>query len=283
MLRNKLAVTLAVTLAFALISTGTLSAQSVSAEADAPPADQIAQNTSSQCPVPCVPPASGVGSSGPIGGSTNPNQQPTRILGIIPNFRAVSANTTLPPLSGKGKFWLATKSSFDYSSVITVGIEAGWSQARNSEKEFGQGAAGFGRRYWHHYADATISNYFTQAILPTMFGQDPRYYTLGHGNISHRTGYAVSRIFVTKSDAGNWTANFYSVPGNLLAASISNAYYPASHRGWTDTYQRWAVQLGADAVGNVLKEFWPDIASKLPGNKNNNTQQCPNNPCSKNP
>jgi hypothetical protein len=279
MLRNGLAVILA----SALISAGTLSAQSVSVEDEAAPTDQITQNTSSQCPAPCVPPASNVGSSGPIGGSTNPNRQPSRILGIIPNFRAVSANTTLPPLSGKGKFWLATKSSFDYSSVITVGIESGWSQWRDSQPEFGQGAAGFGRRFWHSYADSTISNYFTQAILPTMLFQDPRYYTLGHGNILHRTGYALSRIFVTKSDRGNWTANFYSVPGNLISASISNAYYPASRRGWIDTYQRWAVQLGSDAVGNVLKEFWPDIASGLSRHKNNNTQQCPNNPCRSNP
>jgi hypothetical protein len=116
-----------------------------------------------------------------------------------------------------------------------------------------------------------------------MLFEDPRYYTLGHGNVLHRTGYALSRLFVTKNDAGNWRANFSEVPGNLIAASISNAYYPASRRGWVNTYQRWAVQVGSDAVGNVLKEFWPDIASKFSGNKNNNTQQCPNNPCRNNP
>jgi hypothetical protein len=35
-------------------------------------------------------------------------KQPKRILWIIPYYRAVSANTQLPPLSRKGKFWLAT-------------------------------------------------------------------------------------------------------------------------------------------------------------------------------
>ena len=43
-------------------------------------------------------------------------KQPKRILGIIPNYRAVSANTTLPPLSFKGAMWLATQDTFDYSN-----------------------------------------------------------------------------------------------------------------------------------------------------------------------
>jgi hypothetical protein len=55
----------------------------------------------------------------------NPNdqegKQPKRILGIIPNYRAVSANTHLPPLSFKEKFWLATEDTFDYSDFIFVG------------------------------------------------------------------------------------------------------------------------------------------------------------------
>lgn len=59
-------------------------------------------------------------------------KQPKRILWIIPNYRAVSANMNLPPLSPKGKFWLATQDSFDYSSFALAGIVAGISQARNS-------------------------------------------------------------------------------------------------------------------------------------------------------
>jgi hypothetical protein len=274
MLRNRLAAILA----FALISAGTLSAQSDSPEAEAPAADQTAQNTSSHGSGTTVSPSSSVGSSVPTGGSIDPSyQQPSRILGIIPNFRAVSANTQLPPLSVKGKFWLATRSSFDYSSAITVGIVSGFSQWRGSQPEFGQGAAGFGRRFWHAYADSTIGNYFTTAILPSLTHEDPRYYTLGHGNALYRTGYALSRLVVTKNDAGHWTANLSEIPGNGLAAGISNWYYPTSRSGWVNTYQRWAVQIGSDGVGNVLKEFWPDIASMLSRHKNN-TLQGRNNP-----
>src|ERR1700727_492421 len=39
-------------------------------------------------------------------------KQPKRILGIIPNYRAVSENTYLPPLSFEKKSWLATQGYF---------------------------------------------------------------------------------------------------------------------------------------------------------------------------
>src|SRR5579863_2150491 len=58
--------------------------------------------------------------------------QPKRILWIIPNYRAVSANTYLPPLSFKKKFWLATEDTFDYSNFLLVGGIAGISLLQNS-------------------------------------------------------------------------------------------------------------------------------------------------------
>ena len=79
--------------------------------------------------------------------SSQPEKQPKRILWVIPNYRAVSADTQLPPLSRKDKFWLATEDSFDYSSFVLAGIIAGISQARNDTPEFHQGAAAYGRYY----------------------------------------------------------------------------------------------------------------------------------------
>src|SRR5260370_21130840 len=79
-------------------------------------------------------------------------KQPKRILWVIPNYRAVSADTQLPPLAVKDKFWLATQDSFDYSSFILAGALACTAQAKNSTREFGQRATGFGRYYWHPFA-----------------------------------------------------------------------------------------------------------------------------------
>ncbi len=195
--------------------------------------------------------------------SKNPNEeygkQNKRILWIIPNYRAVSANTYLPPLSFKSELWLATQDTFDYSDFIFVGALAGVDMAGKSQPTFGQGAEGFGKYYWHVFVDGAIENYMTEAIVPAATREDPRYYTLGKGGFIKRTGYAVSRLFITKSNAGKSTFNLSEVVGAGAAAGIGNVYYPAESNPWVKTYQRWGTQVGLDGVFNVLKEFWPDI------------------------
>jgi hypothetical protein len=186
-------------------------------------------------------------------------KQSKRILWVIPNYRAVSANAQLPPLALKDKFWLATQDSFDYSAFIVAGVVAGSDQARNSTPEFRQGAAGYGRYYWHTFADQAVGNYFTEAIVPGIARQDPRYYTLGHGGFFRRSGYAVSRLLITRTDSGSRGFNFSEVIGNGAGAGVSDLYYPARERTWTKTGQKWLTQIALDGVFNILKEFWPDI------------------------
>ena len=190
-------------------------------------------------------------------------QQTKRIFGIFPNYRSVSANTTLPPQSTKQKFWLATEDSFDYSSFILAGIVAGYGQATNNIPEFHQGAAGYGRYYWHSFVDQMIGNYMTEAIVPTLSHEDPRYYTLGKGGFFRRSGYAVSRLLVTRTDQQGRTFNLSEVVGNGAAAAVSNLYYPSQERTFGKTSQKWFLQIGIDGVSNVLKEFWPDIDKAL--------------------
>ncbi len=108
--------------------------------------------------------------------TTNTPQQTKRILGIIPNYRAISANTQLPPLSVKAKFWLGTQDTFDYSNFIFVGMLSGVAMADKSEPSCGQGAAGYGRYYWHTFVDVGVGNYMTESIVPTLTKEDPRYY-----------------------------------------------------------------------------------------------------------
>ena len=225
------------------------------------PADELHQASSASdgksslpdAPTPAINPAD----------ANNPNdrfgKQPKRILGIIPNFRAVSANTELPPLSFKNELWLATQDTFDYSDVIFVGGLAGIALAGKSQPSFGQGAEGYGKYYWHLFVDGTIENYMTEAIVPAATREDPRYYTLGKGGFIKRSGYAVSRLFITRTNAGNRTFNFSEVVGAGAAAGIGNTYYPAESNPFVKTYQRWGTQVGLDGVFNVLKEFWPDI------------------------
>ena len=135
--------------------------------------------------------------------------------------------------------------------------------AGKSEPSFGQGAEGYGKYYWHTFLDGSIENYMTEAIVPAVTREDPRYYTMGKGGFIKRSGYAVSRLFITKTNSGKSTFNLSEVVGAGAAAGIGNLYYPAHYNPWVKTYQRWGTQVGLDGVFNALKEFWPDINQAL--------------------
>jgi len=214
------------------------------------PDDPAFQTTQSSTPAASTDPQAGL-------------KQTKRILFIIPNFRSVSADAKLPPLSPKEKFKLAISDTFDYSSFIEVGILAGVSDWHKSEPDFGHGAIAYGRYYWHSLADTIDGNFMTELIVPVATHEDPRYYTLGHGGVVKRTVYSVSRLAIARSDSGRSMPNFAEVVGNGAASGISNFYYPSNDRTWTKTGQRWALQVGVDGLSNLVKEFWPDINQRV--------------------
>jgi hypothetical protein len=199
------------------------------------------------------------------GSTANPGdgQQTKRILWIIPNFRAVSAGVKLPPQSVKEKFKTGALDSFDYSSFIFVGIQAGISQGSNAYPAFRQGAAGYGRYYWHTFADQTDENLWVEGILPVVLHQDSRYYTLGHGGFFKRGLYAVTRTVITRTDSGRETFNASEIVGAGTAAGISSAYYPTQYRTWTKIGQRWLTNVLLDFGTFGVKEFWPDVNSAI--------------------
>jgi hypothetical protein len=185
--------------------------------------------------------------------------QTHRILGILPNFRAVSADVKLPPQSVKEKFITASEDSFDYSALFVPIALAGYNLERNSDPEFGGGGLGYARYLWHSAVDQTSENYFVEFIVPAATHEDTRYYTLGHGGFLKRTGYALSRSVITRTDSGNETFNMSEVFGAGTAAGLSTLYYPTRERSFGNTADQWGLNVGIDALSFEVKEFWPDI------------------------
>jgi hypothetical protein len=187
-----------------------------------------------------------------------------RLFFALPNFLTLESADRVPPLTTKQKFAVVTRSSFDYIQVPWYAFLSGVSQAEDSEPGYGQGAAGYGKRFGAAVADGTIENYFTSAILPSVFHQDPRFYQLGKGGFWRRTFYAMSRIVVTRSDSGSNQFNVSEVFGSAIAAGISTySYHPHDDKTVSNTASVWGSQIAYDAGTIVLKEFWPDIRRKL--------------------
>jgi hypothetical protein len=210
---------------------------------------------------------------GKVAGTSN-----DRLFYALPNFLSLENAGNVPPLTVGQKFNVVARSSFDYVQYPWYGFLAGISQAENSEPGFGQGSAGYGKRFAAAFADGTIENFMVGAILPSLLHQDPRFFQSGEGSFTRRVGYAISRTFVTRTDSGNSQFNYSEIVGSALSAAIStNTYHPGSRiiatksgprfygsdRTLTNTASVWGSQLGYDSITIVVKEFWPDIHRKL--------------------
>jgi hypothetical protein len=211
-------------------------------------------------------------STAPPSGSQNQNQagqtqapakKNDRMFYVMPNFLTVENEAQVKPLSWKGKFAITADGAFDPYEFAIAGVLAGIRQAENAYPGFGQGFVGYAKRYGTALADQVDGNMMVGAVFPSILRTDPRYFALGKGSFSRRFGYAISRIFITRKDSGGNTFNFSEPVGNGVAIGISNLYYPASDRSVSSNLSGWGVQMGIDAFGNELKEFWPDIHRRI--------------------
>jgi hypothetical protein len=186
-----------------------------------------------------------------------------RIFEVLPNYGTVEGRKSLQPLTSGQKFRLATASVFDWAAYPFNGVLAAIGQAKNDPPSWGQGWGAYGKRYGASFADNSIGTYNTVAIYPSLLHEDPRYYQMGKGEMFHRFGYGISRLFVTKTDSGDTRFNYSEIVGNATAAAISNIYHAPEDR----TAARNASTLGFlilyDGLSNELKEFWPDIRRKV--------------------
>lgn len=189
-------------------------------------------------------------------------EQSQRILSVVPRF-GVTSRQNAPPLTTGQKFRLFAKQSFDPFQYFSAGLQAGVSQAENEFPGYGQGAAGYGKRYGASLADQVSSNFFANFVYPSLLKEDPRYFRLGEGSLRHRVFYSLAQEFVCHTDKGGRSFNWSNVLGAFSSGGLSNTYYPRSDRGFGLTMSRSAISLLYGSAGGLIDEFWLDVQRKL--------------------
>jgi hypothetical protein len=153
------------------------------------------------------------------------------------------------------KFHLAYKSLTSPVFVARTSWWAGVQQVRNNPDEWGQGAEGYSKRLGAGFADAFTGSLITNAILPSLLHQDPRYFYQGSGTKWSRARHAMSAPFICKGDNGAWQPNYSQWGGSLIGYSISTAYYPDSSRTAGHVFQTFGIDMGLHVVGSLAQEF----------------------------
>jgi hypothetical protein len=172
-------------------------------------------------------------------------------------------HTPLCALSVNEKFHLFMEDTFEPVNFLDAGWDAVQAQAANDDPTFGQGLAGFGKRYGVSLLDNVSGDFFNTFLYPSIFRQDPRYYRLGSGSFYHRLTYAMRHTFVAHGDSGHLMPNYSEWFGTASAKALSNMYHPGNERGFGTVAERAGISISTDMAYDVAREFWPEITRKL--------------------
>jgi hypothetical protein len=192
-------------------------------------------------------------------------QEHQRVLGVMAAFNTTRNRNALPLTPGQ-KFQLFFKSQTDPWPFGLAAVIAGFDQATDSPAEYGQGMQGYAKRFGATYTDAFIGNFWGNAVLTTLWHEDPRYFQKGTGSYASRFLWATTATVWCRRDNGSWGPNYANVAGNLIGAAIANAYYPESERTVGDTITRGLTVTAEGIIGAEVIEFWPDIVRRYQRN-----------------
>jgi hypothetical protein len=189
---------------------------------------------------------------------------PRHIFWVVPAYKVDYAKR-FTPLSPREKFKEWAQSAYDPLGLGVGAFEAGTLEhsSRDGFCGYGKGWGGYGKCFGALEVDSDVSSFIGDYALTVVLHQDPRYFRLGEGSFKKRLWYAVSRVFVTYNDAGRTTFYSSALSGTVIAAGLSNLYYPQQDRGLGHTLSRIGIDFGNTALYNASAEFWPDIKRKL--------------------
>lgn len=230
-----------------------------------PPPQQVHEaQAPKNAAVPCLEPP-------PIVSLKDYNGPLKKVVGVF--GRALERKSVHPPhympgvklcsLELKDKFVLFVQDSFDPVTFLSSGFGAGQDQASDRDPTFGQGVAGYGKRFAANFAGQASSKFFKDFSYPAIFSEDPRYYRLAHGTVRKRLLHAAGHVFVGYRVDGTHIPNYSEWLGTVSAVTLSNVYHPGNERGFGPAGRRVGYSVIQDMGFDVLREFWPEISRKL--------------------
>jgi hypothetical protein len=168
-----------------------------------------------------------------------------------PDPAAWQSKLTYHALNAYGPAALAESAAYD-----------GFLQEINFPREWGQGAAGYGRRVASTLAYSGIRNALAFG-LDTGLHQDPRYYRSGKGSLWGRTTHAMRGTFLTRKDSGGETLATWRFASAYGATFLSNEWYPDRLNTVKVGLEQGSTQIAFDLLANLRSEFWPDVKNRI--------------------
>lgn len=194
----------------------------------------------------------------PLAHASDPGQfAPSKWFGVV------DPGEKVPPLYTRDKmmFWLHEE--FGPLSLLPAFTSAGWGQLVDTDPKYGSDSGAFGERLGAAALRQASFRFFSDSLMPTITHEDPRYFRMARGSITHRGWYAAERVFVDQRDDGSHGFNYSDTMGRAVASALTMAYYPAPSANVRVAARTLGVSLAGLAGNNLFQEFWPDVRDKV--------------------
>ena len=182
-------------------------------------------------------------------------EEKQRVLAIVPNYFVTYDKHPVPLAAGQ-KFNSSLHSILDPTHFAFAAAVGGYEQQVNMFPGFGTGPASYGKRVGALLATTTTSELLRQAVLPSVFHEDPRYIYDGEGSTASRLGYALKSAVICRKDNGRNGIYWSAILGGLAAGALSNLYYaPSDRHGAGLTFESGGLSIAGTAFSHVMQEF----------------------------
>lgn len=143
--------------------------------------------------------------------------------------------------------------------IAMAGAGAAINQANNTPSEWGQGAAGFGRRLASAFGKHIVHKAI-QYPVSKLLHEELHYQRSNKQGFGPRLGAALMGTVVTrKTTTGKRTPAVGEISGAFGSGLLSRLWQPASVRTVGEGFSSGGITLAVDAGVNVVREFWPEI------------------------
>lgn len=183
--------------------------------------------------------------------------QPKGVLGAITNSLTIGPETTSLSLLSKPS--MAPNSD---PSLIFVGGTSALTEAAGPHQQLDENLSGSGTNCRRSSVDQTDGSRWITSLV-SITSKSGHYCALGEGGFWKRGTYAATRAFVAHKYEGANSFNASELFGPGIAPGAATGYY--SYQGYAGERlaARYASAVGRDALRNMFREFWPDIATHV--------------------
>ncbi|GEM_PF-1118826 len=144
-------------------------------------------------------------------------------------------------------------------TFVRSAASAGIGQLRDRPAAWGEGAAGYAKRFASAYGTHIVASGVHYGVS-TMRHEELSYQPSGLSGAGPRLKYALESTVIThKTTNGEKTVAAGEISGAMSAGLVSRLWQPAAARTVVGGLASGGIMLAGDAGTHVVREFWPEI------------------------